>query len=377
MSDNKASIVERLDAAERRAASRLPSDDALDPERRRRVLATRPELVDQPSVVAANLAANAAALDGLADRLVRTAPSRVVLTGAGDSLAVMQAARSALESMTGLPCEPIQSLELALYGGQILGPHVAVVALSSSGETTRTVQAMLTAQEAGATTVGITNSPESSLAELASALLTVQATRVGWPTQSSTAPLALLLRLAALIGRRRGEDGAADLLAQLDDVPGMLADTISVADPVIASQAAVEAQGRMFLFAGAGPNFGSAAVGAAKVRECTPDHALAVQLEEFHHYNSVKIGEPVWMLTPPGKAIGRGVDTVHEAHRLGGHVHAVTGPEVTEYDGIATSVLHLPAIDERLSALLYFVPAQLVGVHLALAKFASAEAAGG
>src|SRR4029077_9499897 len=100
-----------------------------------------------------------------------------------------------------------------------------------------------------------------------------------------------------------------------------------------------------------------------KVKECTPDHAIAVQLEEFHHYNSLKAGEPLWMIVPAGPSLRRGVDTIHEARRLGGHVHAITSNCVDVYDGLAQTVLHLPAVPEPLSPLVTFPAAQLVGLH--------------
>jgi len=369
-------VLARLDDAERTAALALPSDDPLDPNRRFRTDATRPELLAQPEVVRRNWALNETALVETAERIRRHAPDRVLLAGAGDSLAVMTAARLALESMLGVPCEPVQSLELAYYYAHDITPRSLVVALSSSGETTRTVQALLVARTAGAMTLALTNKPHSTLAAESTATLLVEATRVGWPTQSSTAPLALLLRLAGLVGVARGVPAAPALLAELDTVPELMAATIERADAMIAEQAAAEQSGRMYLFTGAGPNHASAVVGAAKVKECTPDHAVAVQLEEFHHYNSQKAGEPLWLLVPSGRATARGVDTVHEAHRLGGHVYAVTTEGESAYDGLARGVLHLPVLSDALSPLLYFLPAQLVGYHLAIRKFAAAASAG-
>jgi glucosamine--fructose-6-phosphate aminotransferase (isomerizing) len=373
LDDRARTVLRRVARAERSAALALPTDDPLDPKRRFRTDATRPELLAQPEVVVRNWDAARDALAESAQRIHRHAPDRVFLVGAGDSLAVMAAARLAFEAMLGVPCEPVQSLELAYYLAHDVTPRSLLIALSSSGETTRTVQALLVAQAAGAMTLALTNKPASTLATEATATLLVDATRVGWPTQSSTAPLALLLRLAALVGRARRLGAAALLLAELDTVPDLMARTIERVDPAIAEQAAAEADGRMYLFTGAGPNHAAAVVGAAKVKECTPEHAVAVQLEEFHHYNSQKAGEPLWLLVPSGRATERGVDTVHEAHRLGGHVHAVTTDGERAYDDLARTVLRLPAISEALSPLLYFLPAQLVGYHLAVAKFAAAE----
>jgi glucosamine--fructose-6-phosphate aminotransferase (isomerizing) len=377
LDDRALALLHQVAQAERTAARALPTDDPLDPRRRFRTDATRPELLAQPDVVVRNWAENTNALAELTTRIHRHDPDRVFLVGAGDSLAVMSAARLALELMLGVPCEPVQGLELAYYLAHNVTPRSLLIALSSSGETTRTVQALLVAQAAGAMTLALTNKPNSTLASESTATLLVDATRIGWPTQSSTAPLALLLRLAGLIGSARGLPSAADLLAELDTVPDLMARTIERADPVIAEQAGAEAAGSMYLFTGAGPNYAAAVVGAAKVKECTPDHALAVQLEEFHHYNSQKVGEPLWLLVPSGRARERGVDTVHEAHRLGGHVHVVTTDGETAYDDLARTVLHLPSVSDAVSPLLYFLPAQLVGYHLGVAKFAAAEAGDG
>jgi glucosamine--fructose-6-phosphate aminotransferase (isomerizing) len=130
----------------------------------------------------------------------------------------------------------------------------------------------------------------------------------------------------------------------------------------------------MYLFVGGGPSYAAAVVGAAKVKECSPDHALAIQVEEYHHYNSQKAGEPLWLFAPSGPSVRRAVDTGREAHRFGGRLYVVTSVGETAFDEFS-DVLRLPIVPEALSPLLYFVPAQLVGYHLAMAKFAAAERA--
>jgi glucosamine--fructose-6-phosphate aminotransferase (isomerizing) len=364
-------VLSRAEEAERAAAAALPGDDPLDPKRRLRTDATRPELLAQPDVVRRNWVQAAPALAQAAEEIAAREPTHAVLVGAGDSLAVMLAARVALELSFGISCEPIQSLEVSFYLPHQLTERSLVIALSSSGETSRTLEAVLIAQAAGALTIALTNQPASTLAQEAHHTILVDATRRGWPTQSSTAPLALLLRLGGLVGRMRGvtePPTRPPLLEALDRLPELMELTIAAADPVIASQARTEASRSMYSFTGGGPSFAAAIIGAAKVKECTPAHALAIELEEFHHYNSLKPGEPLWMLIPDGPGIDRGIDTIHEAHRLGGHVYAITTEGVSNFYGLAREVLHLPAVREDLSPLLYCLPAQLVGYHLEIAK---------
>jgi glucosamine--fructose-6-phosphate aminotransferase (isomerizing) len=364
LDERQKAVVARVAAAEHAAILTLPSDDPLDAKRRRRTEATRPELVDQPGAVRRTWAANEKSLAAAAALIAERRIDRVYLVGAGDSYAVMIAGRLAVQNALGVPTEAVQSLEFAYYTRPVLTPRTLVIALSSSGETTRTVEAVLVAQQAGALTLALTNTIGSTLDVESGQTLRIEATRTGWPTQSSTAALALILRLAALAGGGDPSD--------LDALPDLMATVIAATEDPIAAIAEREAGSRMFLFAGGGPSLGAAMVGAAKVKECTPDHALAIQVEEYHHYNSQKAGEPLMILAPAGPSVDRAVDTAREAIRFGGRLYVVTSEGETAFGGDA---LILPRVPEALSPLLTFVPAQWMGYHAAMAKFAAAEAA--
>src|ERR1700754_2367134 len=80
-------VIQRVSDAERAHILALPSNDPLDQKLRNRVLATGPELFDQPAAIRATLQLNATTLDTIADRLAH-AIRRIVLVGCGDSLAV-------------------------------------------------------------------------------------------------------------------------------------------------------------------------------------------------------------------------------------------------------------------------------------------------
>ena len=366
-------VVQRVSAAEHASIVALPSDHPLDPKRRARDEATHPELLAQPERIRETLTANDAALDELAGLVAGRDLDRVFVTGAGDSLAVAIAARQTLEQMLGVPCEPAQSLDLAYYLAPLLTPRSLVIALSSSGETTRTVEAALIAQHAGALTVAITNTPGSTLDAECGRTLLLKATRVGWPTQSSTTALALLLDLAVRVGRRTGRPGADELTAHLEAIPDLMERVIADVEEPLAVIAEREQDADTFLFSAAGPSWGSAVIGAAKVKECTPDHAEAVQVEEFHHYNSLKAGEPIWIIAPAGPSVPRAVHTASEAKRFGGRVYVITTEGVTGFDEVADQVITVPAVPEALSPLLTVLPAQLTGYLLAMAQFRSAE----
>lgn len=373
LDDRQRAVVRRVSDAERAHILALPSNDPRDPKLRARVQATGPELFGQPAAIRATLRENASALDIIADKL-GTGINRVVLVGCGDSLAVMIAARQALEDALGVPCEPMQSLEFAYYHARLAGPGTAVIALSSSGETTRTVEALLMAQQRGSYTVALTNTDGSTLQSEADTALKIEATRVGWPTQSSTSALALLLELAVRIGERNNPAATEPLRAAFDALPDTMRQVLIRLDQVIASiaEAEVAAGVQTVLFAGAGPNLASAIIGAAKVKECTALHAIDIQTEEYHHYNSQKAGEPLFLLAPSGPTVPRAVDTGTDALRWGGRLYVVTTEGEDAFEHLGGQIITLPAVAESLSPLLYGLPAQLFGYHLGLSCYAAA-----
>ena len=103
-------------------------------------------------------------------------------------------------------------------------------------------------------------------------------------------------------------------------------------------------------------------------------HAQEIQVEEYHHYNSQKAGEPLFLLVPSGPSVPRAVDTGRDAHRWGGRLYVITSEGEAALDELRPDgLLRMPRVPEALSALLYVLPAQLVGYHLGLASYAAAQ----
>jgi len=367
-------MVEGLFQREQQLMAALPTDDPRDPKRLRRVQLTHGEMFGQPAAIRASLAREAGPIASVARALSRHGFTRVFLTGCGDSLAVMLAARLLLEEMLGVPCEPVQALDLAYYYNSTIGPDTLVVGLSSSGATTRTVEAMLIARARGAVTLALSNTPDSALMRMATHGLLIHADRKGWPTQSSTAALAVLCQLALLIGEHRGAARAGLLLQEMARVPDVMEAVLAQCDAPVAALANEQAGAGIYLYAGGGPAYAAALFGATKMKECSPDHAMAIPLEEFHHYNSQKAGDPLFVLAPAGPSVARARDTAEEGRRWRGRIFGVVNGGETALDHCSDAILRLPPLPEVLSAFSFVLPLQLFAYHTALAKFRLAGA---
>jgi glucosamine--fructose-6-phosphate aminotransferase (isomerizing) len=367
-------IVTTLFRAEQALMASLPTDDPRDPKRLRRVKLTHGEMFGQPEAIRTTLDREQEAIDGIAAALAAHRFDRVVLTGCGDSLAVMYGLRLLLETMLQVPCEPVQALDLAYYQTALLGPRTLVVCLSSSGTTTRTVEALLMARAHGAVTLALSNTPGSILMQEATHGLLIHAQRKGWPTQSSTAAMALLCALGVRLGVLRGAAGAQHLVTALEAVPEMMKSVLSSTDPIMRELAQALSSRPIYLYASGGPSYAAALFGATKMKECSPDHAMAIQLEEFHHYNSQKAGDPLFVLAPAGPSVARARDTAEEGKRWKGHIYAIVTGNEPALDDCSDLVIRLPALPERLSAFLFTLPLQLFAYHTALEKFRAAGA---
>jgi glutamine---fructose-6-phosphate transaminase (isomerizing) len=356
-------------------AQELPTDDPLDPKRRKRVELTWDEMWSQPQAITTTLEGEHQAISEAADHFGKLNLERIYMTGCGDSIASMIAVRSLYEQLLGIPCVPVQALDFTYYYHHPINPRTLVITLSSSGATTRTVEAMLLGHALGAHTLALSNTIDSPLMVESDRGLLIHAQRQGWPTQSSTAAMAILVQLVLEMAECRGASREVldPIQTAFTQIPDQMMDVLKSVDVGIHAVAETEAEKKIYLYSGGGPAYASALFGAAKVRECSPDHSIAIPLEEFHHYNSQKAGDPLFLIAPHGPSVPRALDTLHEGKRWGGQVYSVVSNGDVGLFSQSDRVFALPEVPEVLSAFLYTTPVQLFAYYVAMAKFHRAE----
>ncbi|MDX1413787.1 MAG: SIS domain-containing protein [Candidatus Promineifilaceae bacterium] len=371
-------LIEDLNLRELQKALTLPTDDPLDQKRRNRVELTWGEMWAQPEKIQETLDQEGQAIRDAASTIKHVALDRIVAAGCGDSLASVIGVRSFYESLLGIPFEPIQALDFAYYNYQPINEKTLVIVLSSSGVTTRVVESLLLAKALGAQTLALSNTAGSALMNEADQRVLIHAERKGWPTQSSTSAMAILYQYGIELARQARPTLSAELdvlETELQETPGLIAQTLESHNESIHAIAEKEAERSLYLFSAAGPSYTSALFGAAKVKELSPDHALAIPLEEYHHYNSQKASEPLFLIAPNGPSLPRAVDTAREGKRFGGQVYSIVSKGNNLLDKVSDACFYLPLMDERLAPMVYSIPVQLFAYHTAMEKFRLAEEA--
>ena len=340
-------------------------DDAGNPDRLARVERTRTEMMLQGSAIAATLQAQGTVLADIAAAVAQRGIRRVVVTGCGDSWFAAMGVRHAFESLTRLPFEAAQALDFAAYGAQSCDEKTLVIGISSGGNTPAVMAALTAARARGAFALGVSNTPGSAILGQFDGGLRVHALRKGWPTQSTNATMALLIALAQQLapGALADESGRqmAALVPMLDALSSRLDATMEkIAREICAAP--------LLLFAGLGPNLAAAHMGAAKIKELSPIHALALPLEEYHHYRSQKLGDPLFLVASDAASAERALDTALVSQSCGAYTVALLSTPSPEIAQRVQQVVMLPPVAATLCAFVASVPLHLLAYHFAKAR---------
>ncbi len=344
--------------------------------------ATRLEVAAQAQTITRVLAEQRAAIKGLAQTFAERQIREILLLGSGDSWFAGLACRLAFEVYGGLPVEPIQAYEYATYGRPAVGPHTGAIVISSSGRPTTTWDALDRALASGAYVVGITDKPYAGnpFHEKSHLSLVPGASKVGWPAQTTTSTVGLLIDLAIELGRVRHRltDDAADRLGtELRALPENV-DKVLNYSQVWAEDLAQELCGdmgrrRVYTCVGGGPSLGVAYVAAALLAEGPQELALALPVEEFHHGLRVATLRPddvVLLIAPTGRVSLRNLETAQAVTKWGARLIAIVDEQDTAIQALAGTPFVIPAVPEPMSPLLTLLPLHRLSIELAATRVA-------
>lgn len=357
--------------AARLAALRAePSRDvAGDPARLRRIGFTRTEMVGQGAAIRTTLEAAEPALPALAARIRERGFDHIAIAGCGDSWFVGMGVRHALEALTGRPCLAVQALDFAAFDHVGTGPGGLVIGLSAGGNTPAVMAALQAARARGAMTVGLSNTAGSAILTAFDGGLQVHATRRGWPTQSSTAAMALLVKLGLAIAPSSPHH--AQIAAAFAQTPAQADATFAQCDAAAEHAARAIADATTVFFAGAGPHYATACFGAAKIRELAPVHAAAFPLEELHHYRLPKAGDSLFVVAPDAASRERAFDTALVGAAEGARVFAILSAPDREIESRVEGTIRVPQADAALAPIVHAPAVHALAYHFAMARDAA------
>ncbi len=298
---------------------------------------------------------------------------RVIFVACGTSYHASLVGEFLVEALARLPVEVDLASEFR-YRDPIIGPGDLVVAVSQSGETLDTMEAVREAKRKGATVLAISNVVESSIPRLADhAFYTHAGPEIGVAsTKAFTTQLVAMSLLAIYLGRRTNalsRERARELIAELVQLPQKMRDVVETgAQLQVLARRYGNSHG--FLFLGRGSQYPIALEGALKLKEISYIHAEGYAAGEMKHGPIALIDEtlPVVVLVPRGPHYDKIVSNLAEVRARQGKVLAIATRGDNEIGGHADDVVLVPDTANELQPILTVLPLQMLSYYVADGK---------
>src|SRR5438094_1868394 len=337
------------------------------------------EICEQPETVELTLRGRLVGVDGTA-RLngLNLSPGhcarirRIVIVACGTSWHAGLVGRCILEELTGIPVEVEYASEFR-YRRPLRVAGTLTIAISQSGETADTLEAIRAARAAGSMVVGLVNVVGSSIARQADGRIYLHAgPEIGVAsTKAFTSQIVALLLLGLWLGRQRGmsvDDGRA-MVTELLGLPDLVARTLQV-ESQIRALAERYAEARNALYLGRGVNFPVALEGALKLKEISYIHAEGYPAAEMKHGPIALIDEnmPVVCLAPKDSVYAKVVSNMQEVKARGGRIIAITSEGNGDLSQLVDHQIAVPASPPLITPVLTVIPLQLLAYHIAVLR---------
>ncbi len=301
---------------------------------------------------------------------------KVFILACGTSYHAGLVASLALAKLAGINARAVIASEFADEALDLVTPRTVVLAISQSGETMDTLNAVRDAKAKGASVLSIVNVLGSTLMRLSDAYIDQNAgPEIGVAsTKAFTSEVAILLRLASTVGRRRGEVSAKEI-GELEDalhkIPGLIQNLINTKIDLIKNIAEDCNSASSICFLGRGVNVPTALEGRLKLLELSYIPAIAYPAGESKHgfIALIEEGFPVIFIAPKDENHKKIVGNIMEMKARGARIISIIEEGDEEVRSLSDQVVEIPeSLPPLTTPLVYVVPLQLLAYYLSIIK---------
>jgi glucosamine--fructose-6-phosphate aminotransferase (isomerizing) len=336
------------------------------------------EIFEQPSAIKETLAGRIDDDGGVPviGELGAIAPQRlleigkIAITGCGTAYYAGMVGMYLLRSLVRLPVEMELASEFR-YGDPVIDPHTLVIAMSQSGETADTVEAVKIARQAGSAILGVCNVLGAHLTRLADGtLFTRSGPEIGvaaTKTYVAQATAMVLFSLAlARLRKTAPEARLTEIARGMRLLPAAVDVVLNTSDEI--RKVAQEYSGlRSALFIGRYVNFPTALEGALKLKEISYVHAEGYAAGEMKHGPIALLDRstPIVGIMTTDRVREKMLSNIMESKAREAPVIVVANHGDDEAKTIADHVFWVPRVDELLAPIVNVIPLQLFAYHMA------------
>lgn len=296
---------------------------------------------------------------------------RMVVIGCGTSLNAGMVGKYFMEEVARVPVD-VEAAGEYRYRDPIIPTNTLLIAISQSGETADTLEAVRQVSKLGAKVLTITNRDDSTLARESDWVLPVRAgVEVSvCATKSFTAQLVVLYLIGLALAETRGVVESETLhqyKEELTRLPVLVEKALT--QPEAVQEAAKQySDAANMLFIARGVNYPVAQEGALKLKEISYIHAEGYSGSELKHGPIAMLDNtlPVISVLVPGRVFDKMLSNCIEAKARDARMLAVTStPNDPQLKDVFDTLLTVPHCHEYFSPLLTSIPLQLFSYYIA------------
>jgi glucosamine--fructose-6-phosphate aminotransferase (isomerizing) len=281
-----------------------------------------------------------------------------------------------IEGIARVPTEVDYGSEFR-YRDPLIGPNMAVLGITQSGETADTLAAMQEGREKGTRVWSIVNAVGSQAERVSDGIISMRAgPEIGVAsTKAFTTSIVDQYLLACYLAQHTLDEGTplasqcADRARELAHLPNLVSQVLEP-DPMYEELANLFYNREHFLYLGRGINYPLALEGALKLKEISYIHAEGYPAGEMKHGPIALIDEkmPVLCIAVRDGVYEKMISQIEQVKARNGIVIAVAtqGDEIIKQK--ADYVLWVPDAPAMLTPVLTAIPLQRLAYHLALRR---------
>ncbi|MBU2220801.1 glutamine--fructose-6-phosphate transaminase (isomerizing), partial [Patescibacteria group bacterium] len=295
---------------------------------------------------------------------------RIIITGCGSAYYAGLIGKTMIEELAGIPVEVEIASELRYRRPTADPKDTVLIAVSQSGETADTLEAIRAAKRQGILTLGIVNVVGSTVArETDAGVYNHAGPEIGVASTKAFISQVLVFALVALhLARERGlsKQEGSDFIKELETLPEK-ARAILTRTKAIEAVAKKYAHTRDFLYLGRKFQCPIAFEGALKLKEISYIHAEGYGAGEMKHGPLALIDTdfPSLVLAPRDSMYEKTASNIEEIRARSGKVIALTTDGNDDITRLADDVLYVPETHEALLPVLTTIPLQLFAYYIA------------
>ena len=279
------------------------------------------EIMQEPTAIRSCAAANGQIVADIVSEIRKRGIRYVTVCARGTSDNAAVYGKYAFEILTGFQVASAAPSVLALYRRDLDWKDSLVIGLSQSGGTEDVSQVIQAARRQGALTVGITNTPDSLLAETAEYILFCDAgtEKSVAATKTFVTELYLMVLLAASLAESK------EVLSQLAALPDELTKVIECKKDAAEAAKRYRFVEECFVLA-RGLNYPIALEAALKIQETTYIGAKAFAISDFYHGPKAMVqgNTALMVLAPKGPSFTDAVEFIKKMKDTGADLLVVS-----------------------------------------------------